>query len=140
MLAYRKAKDGSWAVSGPVSELHIGEVTVHKRDGTTKQEHILSLSKPFDVNGVLHVIGEVDRTRSASQYATGPECTHCGRKTLPSKFRQDDFYCPSKECRDEHRKPSSYTSHGAYQRRDRHYEEEDRGGPSERVFDDDIPF
>lgn len=72
MISYRKAKSGDWVVVGPVSELHVGTVTVTKRDGATKTETVASLGKPFDVNGVSCCYGYLTKSSEHS----GP-CHNC---------------------------------------------------------------
>ncbi len=57
-LQYRKTRDGDWAVFGPARHVQSGRHhTVTKRDGTTKTEFVHAVSRPFDVNGVPHVYG-----------------------------------------------------------------------------------
>jgi hypothetical protein len=72
-LTYRKTKSGEWAVFGPLSELKTGEVTVTKKDGTTKKEHVERVSKPFDVDGVPHAYGKV----APRQYGCSCEDSCC---------------------------------------------------------------
>jgi hypothetical protein len=61
MLTYRKTRDGAWAVFGPQAECDgPGPYTVTKKDGTTKQELVVRVSKPFDIEGVAHVYGFLD--------------------------------------------------------------------------------
>ncbi len=63
-LIYRRAGDGEWVVFGPASAIHEGTtVTVTKRDGTTKHERIEWVGGSFNVNGVPHVYGHVERGR-----------------------------------------------------------------------------
>jgi hypothetical protein len=47
MINYRKTKQGTWVVCGPVAEVRIGQVTVTKKDGSTKTETVESIGKPF---------------------------------------------------------------------------------------------
>ncbi len=49
-------------------------VTVTKKDGTTKTEHVRAVSRPFDVQGVPHVYGYIQRVASGS----GSICDECG--------------------------------------------------------------
>jgi hypothetical protein len=71
VLKYRKTRNGEWAVFGPVALMGEGKtVTVTKADGSTKQETIGSMSRPFDVDGVPHAYGYLERSRL---------CDQCGR-------------------------------------------------------------
>jgi len=70
MIQYRKTKDGQWVAFGPTSEVKKGIVTVTKKDGTTKQEDVASLGKPFQVDGVEHVYGYLVK-KAAPAYAGG---------------------------------------------------------------------
>lgn len=55
---YRRTKQGEWVVMGPVSVVKVGEtVSVTKKNGETKDETILSVGKPFIVEGVYMVYG-----------------------------------------------------------------------------------
>jgi hypothetical protein len=57
-VQYRKTKKGEWVVMGPVDAVDAGEdVTVTRKNGTTKNEFVLRVSKPFDVDGVEMVYG-----------------------------------------------------------------------------------
>lgn len=60
MIQYRKTRDGKWAVFGPCDEIEVGNVTVSKKDGGTKREKVVRLSKPFDVDGVPHRFGYIE--------------------------------------------------------------------------------
>jgi len=76
MIAYRKnSRTGEWTVFGPQRELEVGVVTVHKKDGTTKSERVVRLSKPFDVNGAPHVFGYLEKTSHQASHKT---CDNCG--------------------------------------------------------------
>lgn len=66
MLQYRKMKDGAWAVFGPVGEMKVGTVTVHKKSGETKAENVVKVSAPFTVDGKPHCYGYIDEQRAAS--------------------------------------------------------------------------
>jgi hypothetical protein len=48
MITYKKLRDGSWGVIGPVSEVKTGAVLVTKKDGSTKVEYVKAVSKDFD--------------------------------------------------------------------------------------------
>lgn len=58
-VQYRKGKAGGWVLFGPAAELHSGVVSVTTRGGTTKQERVSRVSRPFDVDGVPHVYGYI---------------------------------------------------------------------------------
>jgi hypothetical protein len=50
---YRRTKSGEWVVCGPTSLVKRGAVvTVTKRDGTTKDEKIVRVGKPFRLAGI----------------------------------------------------------------------------------------
>ena len=74
MPTYRKTKDGRWVVFGSAATVTAGLVTVTRKDGTTKQETVVSVSKPFDVDGVPHVYGTI-ATRARPG---GCQCTEQG--------------------------------------------------------------
>ncbi len=55
---YRRTKSGEWVVMGPASVVQVGGVVqVTKKNGETKDETILSIGKPFLVDGVNMVYG-----------------------------------------------------------------------------------
>lgn len=55
---YRKTKAGEWVVYGPISVVMAGAtVQVKKKNGEVKDETILSVGRPFDVEGVAMVYG-----------------------------------------------------------------------------------
>ena len=110
MLTYPKTKSGDWAVFGPIAELREGPVVVTKKDGSTKQERVLKVSKSFDVNGVPHAYGflvSVDVTKA-------PACPICKGKMLPSKFASGKYYCPKKECREKKEEEAALTRGRCY--------------------------
>lgn len=73
MLTYRKTREGDWAVFGPAAELKAGAVTVRKKDGTRKTETVERVSKSFDVQGVPHAYGYIQRQERQGG------CAACGR-------------------------------------------------------------
>lgn len=79
--SYRKTKTGVWAVMGPASIVRQGAtVTVTKKDGSTKEEHITSTGKPFRVDGREMVYGYTEpRSGSGSRSGSGEACWECGR-------------------------------------------------------------
>lgn len=90
MISYKKLKDGTFGVIGPVEEVKPQtSVTVRKKDGRTKSEMVTKVSKPFasfDGSG-MKVIGFLaPRTfsgsgsrRSGGRY----ECEQCGDMVTP---------------------------------------------------------
>jgi len=76
MITYRKnSRTGEWTVFGPEHELQVGIVTVCKKDGTTKSEHVVRLSKPFDVDGIPHVFGYL--AKKTSNKTSNRICDEC---------------------------------------------------------------
>jgi hypothetical protein len=72
MIVYRKdRRTGAWNVFGPASEVRVGTVTVTKKDGTHRQERVVKVSKPFDVDGVAHVYGYLEDKAPKT-------CANCG--------------------------------------------------------------
>jgi hypothetical protein len=80
-ISYRKTKSGEWVCFGPVAafkgEIHtpdgldtytLDAVTVTKADGTTKVEGIERIGKAFNVNGVPHCYGYIERAKPARRY------------------------------------------------------------------------
>lgn len=69
---FRKTKNGTWAVMGPVETLEAalsgdGKVEVVKRSGDTSSFTVKSLGKPFDVDGVQMCYGYPDEDDGAGQ-------------------------------------------------------------------------
>jgi len=99
MIVYRKdRRTGRWNVFGPASEVRVGTVTVTKKDGTHRQERVVKVSKPFDVNGTPHVYGYLEDN-------TTKECAECGEKIRGKAYLVQDSnytlgYCCSR-CADE---------------------------------------
>jgi len=103
---YRKTKEGSWAIMGPVDVVKVGStVTVHKKDGTTKQEHIVGVGKSFDVDGVLMNYGYTTVQESRETPRQAGRCQHCGDSCNPR-------YKTCIECR--HGGQSYYDSFGNF--------------------------
>lgn len=79
---YRKLRDDSWGILGPVSLVKPGAtVTVWKRDGSTKAETIAEIaSRPFDVDGVKCVYATITTRGKPRREQQGPEqrCAECG--------------------------------------------------------------
>jgi len=73
MITYRNnSRTGEWNVFGPQREMRVGVITVHKKEGSTKSERVLRLSKPFDVNGEPYVFGYLETEQ------THRTCDSCG--------------------------------------------------------------
>jgi len=78
MATFRKDnRTGEWKVFGTADEVAPGSVSVRKSDGTSKTVQVDRVSKPFDVNGVLHVYGYIAASTAAST-STGSCCAECG--------------------------------------------------------------
>ncbi len=85
MATYRKNKAGEWVVFGLVTEVQPGVVAVTKRDGSRKEERVVTVSKPFLVDGIPHCYGIIaakvyqPNSRRTFSGAT-KECWECGCK------------------------------------------------------------
>jgi hypothetical protein len=80
-ITYRKTKAGTWVAYGPLCAIQPGKtVTVAKRDGTTKQELIASIGRPFTANGQQMVYGYLTPKTQAHQPSTGTTCAECGER------------------------------------------------------------
>ncbi len=80
---YRKTKQGQWVAFGPASVIRVGQVTVAKRDGTTKTETVESVGRTFTVDGVDCCYGYLAAkpvahrtTRTERTYASVLDCGH----------------------------------------------------------------
>jgi hypothetical protein len=79
-VQYRKTRAGEWVAMGPPELVHAGaDVTVTKKDGTTKNEFVLRVGKPFEVDGVEMVYGFITDPdpagKDATSSAAGPMVT-----------------------------------------------------------------
>jgi hypothetical protein len=84
---YRRTKAGEWVVCGPTSLVKAGAVvTVHKKDGTTKEEEIARVGKPFDLDGVECCYGYLERGRG---YWREPRSGGSGKK----RVREGTAHC-----------------------------------------------
>ena len=85
MVTYRKAKDGRWVAFGPTSEVHVGSITISKKDGSSKIENVASLGKSFDVNGTACCYGYLaEKTEQAPQKTSRPRnWSPCGYPGCP---------------------------------------------------------
>ena len=53
MVSFRKdRKTQTWTVSGPASQVKIGQVEATRRDGTTSVVQVAKVSRVFDAKGV----------------------------------------------------------------------------------------
>lgn len=94
MITYRKTKQGEWVAYGLSSAIKPGaDVTVTKRSGETKTEHIAAVGKAFAVDGKQMAYGYLAETgKSTSRPASkrtsdhflagerpnGQRCLDCG--------------------------------------------------------------
>lgn len=81
---YRKTKDGKWVVAGPSSIIQEGAtVTVRKRDGSSKTEHIESVGREYDDHGVKCRYGYPSARTSSysrrSRFEDDESCELCGQ-------------------------------------------------------------
>lgn len=82
---WRKSKDGDWVVFGPADTVKAGAtVTVTKNSGETSLEIISRVGKPFDVDGVPHVYGNIQQIAD--------ECIECG-EPLYTATQKRSGYC-----------------------------------------------
>jgi hypothetical protein len=97
---FRKAQNGKWVAFGPTSRVRVGEVTVEKRDGSTKQVTVESLGRPFDVDGVKCVYGYISSERRSSRNSTygrghfapgGRRCPYCGSRSCARAWNPNDL-------------------------------------------------
>lgn len=88
-ISYRKTQSGEWVAFGPADALRSNTtVTITKRDGTTKTEHIVRIGRPFSANGRQMVYGYIAPKARRSQSGcpfdgdcltfTNRLCRHCG--------------------------------------------------------------
>lgn len=96
MVTYRKTKQGEWVAFGPTSEVSAEcSVCVTKKSGERKTEFVVRVGRTFDVKGVPHCYGYLQRgsgsprsyRRSAKDWP-GKECPRCGSEPL-----NGDLYC-----------------------------------------------
>jgi len=91
MITYRQdRRTGQWNVFGPASEVHVGIVTVTRKDGKKRRESVERVSKPFDVDGVPYVYGYLGELPT--------ECAVCGARIrgeahLVLAYNGDRDYC-----------------------------------------------
>lgn len=76
VVRYRKTGKGDWVAFGPVDVVRAGQtVTVTKKDGSTKVEHVDKVGRPFRVDGVDMVYGYL----AAAQKSAGFSEERCYR-------------------------------------------------------------
>ena len=100
-ITYRKTQDGQWVAFGPASKIAAGRtIAIAKRDGTTKQEYIERVGKPFAVDGVPCVYGYIAQrsnsspapaSRHTATYRNGGRCKEPGCNGIAT----DRGYCKS---------------------------------------------
>jgi hypothetical protein len=66
-IVYRKTSDGTWVAYGPADQVAPGPIVVSKKDGSTKEEVVERVGRPFTVDGVAMVYG----------YLQPPPCANC---------------------------------------------------------------
>jgi len=100
MIVYRQdRRTGQWNVFGPASEVHVGIVTVTRKDGKKRRESVERVSKPFDVDGVAHVYGYLeDKVYGYSEDKAPKTCANCGERIrgkahLVLAYNGDRDYC-----------------------------------------------
>lgn len=64
-ITYRKTRQGEWVAYGTTSAVRIGAVTVTKKDGSIKTEHVERIGKSFTVAGVPMCYGYLARSAPA---------------------------------------------------------------------------
>jgi hypothetical protein len=80
-VTYRKTKTGEWVVFGPADRVTTGrQVNVRKKDGSIKLETVVSVGKPFQVDGQQMVYGYLDRGRPQSGSYSTPRQGHRQRR------------------------------------------------------------
>lgn len=83
--AYRKTRQGEWAVMAPAADLREGEIiAVTKKDGTVKHETIARVGASFAVDGTQMAYGHIAarhaaRPASRSASSHGATCDNCDR-------------------------------------------------------------
>ena len=91
MVSYKKLRDGSWGVIGPVTEVVAGPVRVQKRSGETKTETVAKVSRPFGPTDGQLAIGFLSGSgsgRSGGGGRYGRRSCECG----------DDDCCSPCQC------------------------------------------
>jgi hypothetical protein len=85
MVTFKKTKKGEWVACGPESEVRVGPVSITKRDGAVKHENVVSLGKPFSVEGKTMVYGYLAPSSSSSSSSSNgngrssnDKCRECG--------------------------------------------------------------
>lgn len=99
---FRKTKQGKWAVMGPVPTLEAalagdGKVKVLKKSGDWSSFTVVSMGRPFDVEGVMMAYGYDDAGENADGASSGspqPGAARSGgsrqRPTTPPAPPRDD--------------------------------------------------
>lgn len=103
-ITYRKTKAGQWVAFGPANLVTAGAtVTVTRRDGTTKQELIASVGRPFTAGGQRMVYGYLSEVRPARRTSTartggGGICDNCGEPRRNLTECLDSSGIPGRAC------------------------------------------
>jgi hypothetical protein len=78
MITYRKTKQGKWVVFGPLVDVVAGtNVTVAKRDGSTKVEFVERVGRPFRTADGEMVYGYIAKGNGRRRGGSG-RCKECG--------------------------------------------------------------
>lgn len=96
---FRKTKQGKWAVMGPIETLQTaldgdGKVKVLKKNGEWSSFKVVSLGRPFDVDGVQMAYGydtEGDAEGGSNGPTTGgsrPANSNSGSRSADSSYEQ----------------------------------------------------
>lgn len=60
MLSFRKSKQtDAWCAFGPASECKPGPAEITTKSGATRNVTIVSVSRPFDIDGIPHCYGDL---------------------------------------------------------------------------------
>jgi hypothetical protein len=89
-ITYRKTKAGEWVAFGPADLIAPGPVTVHKKDGSTKDETITKVGRPFTVDGREMAYGYLT--------PSGEPCANCDRPGGARYLRHDSSGIAGKVC------------------------------------------
>lgn len=81
-ITYRKTGKGEWVAFGPAAAMRTGSITVTKKDGSSKTEHIESLGRTFLAGGQDCCYGYLRKTAPAASHAPAAarKCRSCGDK------------------------------------------------------------
>jgi Family of unknown function (DUF6011) len=103
VITFRRLRNGSWGVQGPISEMRVGTVTATRRNGETSDVEIVRLGSTLTVRGQRVRVGilaprrrddssnTVRRAPAAPAAPTVP-CADCGNAPGVIEYR-DDLVC-----------------------------------------------